>query len=218
FGVSIFVDAEESWIQDPLDELVHEYMAIFNKEKPIIYNTFQMYRQDRLQFLKESFEKAKEKNYILGAKIVRGAYMEKERKRAIENSYPSPIQIDKESTDADFDSAIDFVLKYSDQISMVNASHNWKSNHLQVDLIHHRKIPIDHPHINFCQLMGMSDNLTFNLANLGFNVAKYVPYGPVKDVIPYLIRRAQENSSVSGDMSRELKLLNSEMRRRGLIS
>ncbi|MEO6191092.1 MAG: proline dehydrogenase family protein, partial [Saprospiraceae bacterium] len=132
FGVSIFVDAEESWIQDPLDELVHEYMAIFNKEKPIIYNTFQMYRQDRLQFLKESFEKAKEKNYILGAKIVRGAYMEKERKRAIENSYPSPIQLDRESTDADFDSAIDFVLKYSDQISMVNASHNWKSNHLQV--------------------------------------------------------------------------------------
>ncbi len=218
FGVSIFVDAEESWIQDPMDELVDECMARFNKEKPIIYNTFQMYRHDRLEFLKKSFEKAKVGNYILGAKIVRGAYMEKERKRAEELLYQSPIQFNKEATDKDFNEAIEFVLQYPDQISMVNASHNWISNELQVDIIKRKNIAIDHPHINFCQLLGMSDNLTFNLAVKGYNVAKYVPYGPVKDVLPYLIRRAQENSSVAGDMSRELKLLTQEMIRRGLIA
>ncbi|MEP7195580.1 MAG: proline dehydrogenase family protein [Saprospiraceae bacterium] len=218
FGVSIFVDAEESWIQDPLDELVDESMAIYNKEKPIVYNTFQMYRHDRLEYLKASYEKAKSNNYILGAKVVRGAYMEKERKRAAEKGYDSPIQKDKVATDSDYNSALRFLLQFPDSISIVNASHNWESNALQIDLMKEKNIPIDHPNVNFCQLLGMSDNITFNLANLGFNVAKYVPYGPVKDVIPYLIRRAQENSSLTGDMSRELSLLNKEMQRRGLIS
>ncbi|NOT37097.1 MAG: proline dehydrogenase [Saprospiraceae bacterium] len=218
FKVGIFVDAEESWIQQPMDDLVEECMQLFNKETPIVYNTYQMYRHDRLDVLKSSYEKAKAGNYILGAKIVRGAYMEKERKRALEMQYESPIQISKEATDKDYDEAIDFTLQYTDQISMVNASHNWKSNELQVDLIKRRNIPYDHPHVNFCQLLGMSDNLTFNLATQGYNVAKYVPYGPVKDVLPYLIRRAQENSSVSGDMSRELQLLHREMVRRGLLS
>lgn len=218
FGVGIFVDAEESWIQDPMDELVDECMMRFNKEKAIIYNTFQMYRKDRLDFLKMSYDKAKEGNYILGAKIVRGAYIEKEAKRAEELQYVNPIQESKAATDIDFDQAIDFTLQDIQQISMVNASHNWKSNERQVELIKRKNIPHDHPHVNFCQLLGMSDNLTFNLAAQGYNVAKYVPYGPVKDVLPYLIRRAQENSSVAGDMSRELKLLNTEMKRRGLIS
>ncbi len=218
FGVSIFVDAEESWIQDPLDELVNEYMAIYNKEKPILYNTFQMYRHDRLDFLKKSFEMAQAGNYILGAKVVRGAYMDKERKRAIDKGYPSPIQKDKESTDKDFNDSIRFLMDHHEHISMVNASHNWESNALQVELIQQKNIAKDHPYVNFCQLLGMSDNLTFNLANMGFNVAKYVPYGPVVDVIPYLIRRAKENASVTGDMGRELSLLNIEMKRRGLIS
>lgn len=218
FGVSIFVDAEESWIQDPVDELVDECMSRFNRSKPIVYNTFQMYRHDRLEFLKKSFQKAKEGNYILGAKIVRGAYMEKERKRAETINYSSPIQPSKAETDQDFNKAIEFVLQYPDLISMVNSSHNWESNELQVDIMSRNNIPIDHPHVNFCQLLGMSDNLTFNLAAKGYQVAKYVPYGPVKEVLPYLIRRAQENSSIAGDMSRELKLLTQEMKRRGLIS
>ncbi len=218
FGVSIFVDAEESWIQDPLDKLVMEFMAVYNREKPILYNTYQLYRHDRLQYLKDCIEMSSSGNYILGAKIVRGAYMEKERKRAEEMNYQSPIQTSKESTDRDYNKAVEILLGDTEKISMVNACHNAYSNEYQVDLMQRRNIPIDHPHVNFCQLLGMSDNITFNLAHLGFNVAKYVPYGPVKDVIPYLIRRAQENSSVTGDMSRELKLLNTEMRRRGLIA
>lgn len=218
FGVSIFVDAEESWIQDPLDQLVNEYMALFNREKPIIYNTFQMYRNDRLSFLQQSYEMARQGNYIFGAKLVRGAYMEKERQRAADKGYPSPIHVNKESTDKDYDEAVRFTLDHIEDISMVNASHNWESNALQVELVERKGISKDHPFVNFCQLLGMSDNLTFNLAHRGYHVAKYVPYGPVREVIPYLIRRAEENSSVTGDMGRELKLLHQEMKRRGLIS
>lgn len=216
-GVSIFVDAEESWIQDPIDQLVMKYMAIYNKEKPIIYNTYQLYRKDRLEFLKDNFITAKENNFILGVKIVRGAYMEKERLRAQEKGYSDPIQPDKSSTDRDYNNALRFCIENSELISLCNSSHNWESNQLQVDLMAQKQIPRDHPHMNFCQLYGMSDNLTFNLSSQGYNVAKYVPYGPIRDVTPYLTRRAQENTSVTGDMSRELNLLTREMKRRGLL-
>ncbi|MBK8641233.1 MAG: proline dehydrogenase family protein [Saprospiraceae bacterium] len=216
-GVSIFVDAEESWIQDPIDQLVLKYMAIYNKEKPILYNTYQLYRKDRLNYLKDNLKLAKENNFILGVKIVRGAYMEKERKRAEDKGYPDPIQPDKSSTDGDYNDALRFCIDNIDQISLCNSSHNWESNLLQVDLMTQNQISRDHPHMNFCQLYGMSDNITFNLSAQGYNVAKYVPYGPIREVTPYLTRRAQENTSVTGDMSRELNLLTKEMKRRGLL-
>ena len=216
-GVGIFIDAEESWIQKPIDELVEKYMPIFNKEKAILYNTYQMYRKGTLQYLKECHAQASEKGFILGAKIVRGAYMEKERKRAIEKNIEDPIQENKEATDNQYNEAVKFCLQNIDKICLCNASHNWKSTELQIQYMEEYKISKDNPNANFCQLMGMSDNLTFNLANSGYIVAKYVPYGPVKDVIPYLTRRAQENSSITGDMSRELGLLHTEMKRRGLI-
>lgn len=215
-GVSIFIDAEESWIQDPIDELVNKYMPVYNKEKAILYNTYQMYRKGSLDYLKSNFDKARSENYILGAKVVRGAYMEKERNRAKEKNYEDPIMPDKKATDDQYDDAIRFCIEFPDQISLCNSSHNWKSNLLQTELMKARNIPKDHPNMNFCQLLGMSDNLTFNLAAHGYIVAKYVPYGPIKDVVPYLIRRAEENTSITGDMSRELKLLDNEMKRRGL--
>ncbi|MBK9729222.1 MAG: proline dehydrogenase family protein [Saprospiraceae bacterium] len=215
-GVGIFIDAEESWIQNPIDHLVDKYMPVYNKEKPILYNTYQMYRTGRLEYLKNSFDKARSENYILGAKIVRGAYMEKERNRAKEKGYPDPIQIDKLSTDNQYDDSIRFCVQFPELISLCNSSHNWSSCLLQVELMKKHNIPNDHPNLNFCQLLGMSDNITFNLASQGYYVAKYVPYGPIRDVVPYLVRRAQENSSITGDMSRELKLLDTEMKRRGL--
>ncbi len=215
-GVSLFVDAEESWIQDPIDQLVDKYMPAYNKEKPIIYNTYQMYRKGRLEYLKNSFEEARSKNFILGAKIVRGAYMEKERNRAHEKGMEDPILPDKVSTDLQYDDSIRFCVQFPDQISICNSSHNVASTELQVELMKKHGLPNDHPHLNFCQLLGMSDNLTFNLAEQGYCVAKYVPYGPVSEVVPYLMRRAKENTSITGDMSRELKLLHKEMERRGL--
>lgn len=215
-GVSIFIDAEESWIQDPIDELVNKYMPVYNKEKAILYNTYQMYRKGCLKYMQEQFEKARAGNYIFGTKVVRGAYMEKERARAKEKSYEDPILESKEATDEQYDQAISFCVQFPEQLSLCNSSHNWKSNLLQTELMKKYNIPNDHPNMNFCQLLGMSDNLTFNLAAHGYIVAKYVPYGPIKDVVPYLIRRAQENTSITGDMSRELKLLDVEMKRRGL--
>lgn len=215
-GVSVFIDAEESWIQDPIDELVNKYMPVYNKEKPILYNTYQMYRKGCLEYLQSNFEKAKAGNYIFGAKVVRGAYLEKERNRAKEKGYEDPILPNKDATDEQYDQTIRFCVQFPEQMSLCNSSHNWKSNLLQTQLMKQHNIPNDHPNMNFCQLLGMSDNLTFNLAAQGYYVAKYVPYGPIKDVVPYLIRRAQENTSITGDMSRELKLLDEEMKRRGL--
>lgn len=215
-GVGIFIDAEESWIQDPIDQLVDKYMPVFNKEKPIIYNTFQLYRKGRLDYLKSSFEAARQGNYIFGAKIVRGAYMEKERKRAQDKGLEDPIMVDKMATDTQYNDAVRFCVQFPEQISLCNSTHNWNSCLLQTELMAQAGIPNDHPHLNFCQLLGMSDNITFNLAAKGYTVAKYVPYGPIKDVVPYLVRRAEENTSITGDMSRELKLLNQEMIRRGL--
>ena len=215
-GVGVFVDAEESWIQDPIDVLVDQMMALYNKEKVAVYNTYQLYRSDRLQFLKDSFAKAQEGNYLLGAKLVRGAYMDKERLRASENNYPSPINSTKEKTDELYNKALTFCVENYESIASCNASHNIYSNTLLAELIESKGIQKNHPHLNFCQLYGMSDIITFNLAKQGFNVAKYVPYGPVADVVPYLIRRAKENSSVTGEMSRELGLIDQEMKRRGV--
>jgi proline dehydrogenase len=215
-NVSVFIDAEESWIQQPIDDLANAMMEKYNKGRVIVYNTFQMYRKDRLSFLKFSFQLAKEKNYMLGAKLVRGAYMEKENQRAADGNYESPIHSTKEFTDQSFNDGIAFCLDHYEEMNSVNASHNVYSVSLQVKKMAEKAIPFNHPGLYFCQLMGMSDILTFNLANAGFNVGKYVVYGQIKEVIPYLIRRAEENSSVTGDMSRELSLVKAEMERRKL--
>ncbi|MBV6472914.1 MAG: hypothetical protein JPMHGGIA_01184 [Saprospiraceae bacterium] len=216
-GVSLFVDAEESWIQDPIDRLVDKYMPFYNKEKPIVYNTYQLYRKGRLEYLKNGYEKAEAEQFILGAKLVRGAYMEKERQRAKEKGYEDPILPNKEATDRQYDDCVRFCVEHCDRVSLVNSTHNSASTKLQTELMAARNLPNDHPHLNFSQLLGMSDNLTFNLAHHGYCVAKYVPYGPVREVMPYLTRRATENTSITGDMSRELKLLHTEMVRRGLL-
>ncbi len=212
--VGVFIDAEESWIQDSIDELVEMLMEKFNGEEVIVYNTFQLYRHDRLAYLKASYKQAKAKNYKLGAKLVRGAYMEKERARADELNYPSPIHKNKAAVDQDYDEAIRFCVEHYEDIASCCASHNAVSNQLQAQLIHDQEIRKNHEHLNFCQLYGMSDYISFNLADKGYNVAKYVPYGPIKEVIPYLIRRAQENTSVTGEMSRELHFLSEELNRR----
>lgn len=214
-NVGVLIDAEETWIQDPVDALTILMMDTFNKTKAVVYNTLQLYRHDRLQFLKDSFEAAKERKFILGAKLVRGAYMEKERERAAEMGYPSPIQPDKESTDRDYNAAVEFCTEHLDQIALIVASHNEYSNLLTTQLLDKKGLPHNHPHVHFSQLYGMSDNITFNLAKAGCSVSKYLPFGPIKDVIPYLMRRAQENSSVAGQTGRELSLINKEMTRRG---
>lgn len=214
--IGLFIDAEESWIQDAVDELTFELMRKYNKQKAVVFATPQMYRHDRLAFSKRALEDAKQHNYILGLKPVRGAYMDKERKRAEEMNYPSPIQPDKNATDRDYDAVILFCLENMDRIAVCAATHNEKSSLLLASEMQKRNIPANHPHFYFSQLYGMSDQITYNLAKAGFNVTKYLPYGPVKDVIPYLIRRAQENKSVSGQMSRELNLIDKEIKRRGL--
>lgn len=215
-GVSVFIDAEEGWIQSTIDHLVNLMMKRYNREKAVVYNTFQMYRIDRLQFLFDSFNRAQQEGYILGAKLVRGAYMDKERSRAEESNYLSPIHPTKAATDDAYNTALRFCVDNYEKIASCNASHNAESNLLQAQLMDERHIPRDHPHLFFSQLYGMSDNLTFNLSQAGYNASKYVPYGPVREVVPYLIRRAQENSSVTGDMTREHQLVRTEMRRRGL--
>ena len=214
--VAVFIDAEESWIQDAIDQITEEMMATYNKEYVVIYNTFQLYRTDKLQYLKESHERALKGDYILGAKLVRGAYMNKERARAEEMNYPSPINPNKEATDTMYDAAVKYCVENYKTIASCNASHNEKSIRLQAEMIFEKGIERNHRHLNFCQLYGMSDHFSFNLAEQGFNVAKYVPYGTIDDVVPYLIRRAQENSSVSGEMGRELTMIQHEVKRRGL--
>lgn len=217
-NIGVLIDAEETWIQDPVDALVMLMMDVFNKEKAVIYNTVQLYRHDRLQFLKDSYTAAAERKFIFGIKLVRGAYMEKERNRAATMNYPSPIQPDKASCDRDFNAAVAFCIDHLDRVSVVVASHNEYSNLYTTQLLDEKGLSHDHPHVHFSQLFGMSDNITFNLAHAGFSVSKYLPFGPIKDVIPYLMRRAQENSSVSGQTSRELILINKELKRRKLQS
>jgi proline dehydrogenase len=212
--VGVLIDAEDSWIQDPVDALTLLMMDTFNKEKCIVYNTIQHYRWDRLQFLKDCYTAAKERKFILGAKLVRGAYMEKERKRAAEKGYPSPIQPDKESSDRDYNAGIEFCIEHLDRIALIVASHNEYSNLLAAQLLQKKELSLNHPHVHFSQLYGMSDNITFNLAHAGCSVSKYLPFGPIKDVIPYLMRRAQENTSVKGQTGRELTLIKKELERR----
>jgi proline dehydrogenase len=214
--VGVFVDAEESWLQDPIDNIVMDMMSKYNHDRVNVYNTYQLYRHDKLADLKTHHKIAIEGEFLFGAKLVRGAYMEKERERASENGYESPIQPDKASTDRDFDAGIDYCVRNYKNIASCCASHNVESNLKQAALIDELGLDKEHPHFNFCQLYGMSDYITFNIGKAGYNVAKYVPYGPIKDVIPYLIRRAQENSSVTGEMSRELSLIKSEIKRRGI--
>ena len=213
-NIGVLIDAEESWIQDPVDRLTIEMMEAFNKEKVIVYNTIQLYRHDRLHFLKLSHRIARQQGFMLGVKLVRGAYMEKERSRANEKGYASPIQPNKESTDRDYNEAVQYCINNLGQISVIVASHNEESNLLAARLLDEKGIPHNHSHIHFSQLYGMSDNITFNLAKEGFNVSKYLPFGPIRDVIPYLMRRAQENSSVSGQTGRELSLIKKELQRR----
>ncbi len=215
-GISVFVDAEESWIQDTIDHLVWLMMKRYNRQRVVVYNTFQMYRTNRLAFLIESFDRARREGFLLGAKLVRGAYMEKERQRAVQMGYPDPINPNKETVDDHYNTALRFCLDHIEHVALCNASHNAQSAQLQVERMAQKGIPPQHPHVLFSQLFGMSDNLTFNLAKAGFRVAKYVPYGQVFEVIPYLIRRAQENTSVTGDMGRELAFIEREHRRRKL--
>lgn len=215
-NVGVLIDAEETWIQDPVDALTILMMDIFNKKKAVIYNTLQLYRHDRLAFLKDSYQAAVERNFILGAKLVRGAYMEKERNRAAEMNYPSPIQPDKETCDKDYNAAVEFCIDHLDKIALIVASHNEYSNLYTTQALDKKGLAHNHPHVHFSQLYGMSDNITFNLAKSGCSVSKYLPFGPIKDVIPYLMRRAQENSSVSGQTGRELSLIKKEMQRRKL--
>jgi proline dehydrogenase len=213
-NVPVMIDAEESWIQDTIDMLALDMMRAYNKEKIIVYNTYQLYRHDKLASLKADFAAADAEGFILGAKLVRGAYMEKERKRAMANAYPSPIQPDKASADKDYDAALKFCVEHIEKLAIVAGTHNEDSCKLLATLLDDKKVPHNHPHVYCSQLLGMSDNLSFNLANAGYNVAKYVPYGPVKAVLPYLFRRAQENTAIAGQMSRELGLIIKERKRR----
>jgi proline dehydrogenase len=215
-NVKIFIDAEETWIQNPIDQMATEMMVKFNKNEAIVYNTIQLYRHDRLAYLKDSFNHAVANNYFLGIKLVRGAYMEKERARAAELNYTDPIQISKENTDNDYDHALRFCLENINRISICAGTHNEKSSITLAQMMLDNNIEINDKRIYFSQLYGMSDNLSYNMANAGYNVAKYLPYGPVKDVMPYLFRRAAENTSVKGQTGRELNLILKEKARRAL--
>lgn len=212
--VMVLIDAEETWIQAPVNDLVNTVMERYNKEFAYIYNTFQLYTTGALPYLKQSYEMATSKGYRLGAKLVRGAYMEKERKRAAEKGYTSPIQPDKPSTDKDYDEAVSFCLERLDNLSVFIGTHNEKSCLEAAKYMQEHNIAANTDKVWFSQLYGMSDNISFNLADSKYNVAKYLPYGPVKDVMPYLMRRAQENTSVAGQTSRELGLINTELKRR----
>ncbi len=214
--VPLMWDAEESWIQDPIDNLAIEMMRLYNREKAIVYNTYQLYRTDKLASLKADTFLAETDGFILGAKLVRGAYMEKERSRAAENGYPSPIHPDKAGTDADYNAALSFCIEHLQHVAMLAGTHNEESCMILAELIRKKQFPEDHPHVYFAQLLGMSDNISFNLAHAGYNVAKYVPYGPVKAVLPYLFRRAEENTAISGQMGRELAMIARERKRRGI--
>lgn len=214
--VPLFIDAEESWIQDAIDRIVVDMSRKYNKEKAIVYNTLQMYRHDRLSYLHQIVELASTENWYPGFKLVRGAYMEKERNRATEMGYPSPIQATKADTDSDFDKAVAFCIKRIDRVAVCAGTHNETSSSKLAALIEEKGLSKSDPRMYFAQLLGMSDHISFNLADKGYMVAKYVPYGPVKEVLPYLIRRAEENTSVAGQTSRELGLIKKEIQRRKL--
>lgn len=212
--VILMIDAEESWMQDAVDHLVNEMMEKYNKEKAYIWNTLQMYRTGRLEYMAQDLERAKSKNYFLGYKFVRGAYMEKERERAAEKNYPDPIQPTKEATDNNYNAAVDFVLENLDRVAAFFGTHNEKSTELAIDKMKTLGLAHDDERLHFGQLYGMSDNITYWLGENKYNACKYLPYGPVKDVVPYLTRRAQENTSVAGQTGRELSLIQKELERR----
>ncbi len=212
--VGVLIDAEETWIQDPVDAITMLMMDHYNKGRVVVYNTLQLYRHDRLAFLIDSYQASIERNFVLGTKLVRGAYMENERKRAADMGYPSPIQPDKESCDRDYDAAVNYCIQHIENIAVIVASHNEHSNALAAEMLHEKGLPHDHAHVHFSQLYGMSDHITFNLAKAGYSVSKYLPFGPIEDVVPYLLRRAQENSSVAGQTGRELSLIKKELQRR----
>lgn len=213
-GIGIFIDGEESWIQDVIDDIADAMMEKFNKDKAVVFNTYQMYRKDMLGNLKKAFQRAAMYQYYLGVKLVRGAYMEKERKRAEEKKYPDPIQPDKEATDQDYDQALLFCINNKQRITLVSGSHNEYSNYYLTVLMQKHSLAPQDTRVYFAQLYGMSDHISFNLAKVGYNVAKYVPYGPLEAVMPYLFRRAEENTSVAGQSSREFTLIKEELRRR----
>tara|TARA_R110001632_G_scaffold1883_4_gene8507 strand:+ start:59575 stop:60735 length:1161 start_codon:yes stop_codon:yes gene_type:complete len=215
YDVPILIDAEESWMQDAADNLVEELMEKYNTEKAIVFNTLQMYRHDRMQYLKELHQRAHQKDFHIGLKIVRGAYMEKERDRAEEKGYPSPICENKQATDDNYNQAINYMMEHK-KMALFAGTHNEESSYILMDLAKQHKIEPNDERLWFGQLYGMSDHISFNLAKEGYNTAKYVPFGPVRDVMPYLIRRAEENTSVSGQTSRELNLIKEERKRRKL--
>jgi proline dehydrogenase len=215
-NVALLIDAEESWMQDAADDLVEEMMRKYNKEKVIVFNTLQMYRWDRLDYLKALHEKAKAEGFYIGMKLVRGAYMEKEHERAKEKGYPTPICASKQATDDNYDAAVDYMMKHIDSMAIFAGTHNEDSSYKLMEMLKANNISISDQRIWFGQLYGMSDNISYNLAAHGYNVAKYLPFGPVRDVMPYLIRRAEENTSVAGQTSRELNLLKTERERRKL--
>ena len=212
--IEVLIDAEESWMQDAADDLVTQMMKKYNKEKPVVYNTLQMYRHDRMQYLKSQHQQALKEDYYLGFKLVRGAYMEKENARAEEKGYISPICKTKEATDINFNNGLEYMLDHLETMSLFAGTHNEESSYLLMQLMDEKGIKNTDERVWFGQLYGMSDHISYNLADKGYNVAKYMPFGPVKDVMPYLIRRAEENTSVAGQTGRELALLSKEKKRR----
>ncbi|MCB2408400.1 proline dehydrogenase family protein [Hymenobacter lucidus] len=216
YGVRVFVDAEESWFQDTIDALAYEMMAKYNRESAIVWNTYQLYRHDRLEAIKQAYAAAVKGNYFLGGKLVRGAYMEKEGRVATQRGYQNPINPTKGATDQLYDEALRYCVAQADRISICAGTHNEASSLLLTELMQQAGMRPSDPRIWFAQLYGMSDNLTYNLANAGYNTAKYVPYGPVESVMPYLLRRADENTAIAGQSSREFLLIQKEMARRKL--
>ncbi len=214
--VPVMFDAEESWIQNACDKLALDMMRMYNRDKAIVYNTYQLYRKDKLDSLQFDFSMAERDGFVLGAKLVRGAYMDKERDRASRLGYESPIHKDKEGTDMAFNDALAFSIENINSIAIICATHNEESCLVLTELMRKHKLEESHPHIYFAQLLGMSDNLSFNLSYTGYNVVKYVPYGPVKLVLPYLFRRAEENKAITGQMGRELSLIIREKKRRDI--
>jgi len=214
--VMLLIDAEESWMQDAADAIVTDMMRKYNQQKAIVFNTLQMYRWDRLAYLKQLHEQAKTEGFHIGMKLVRGAYMEKENARAAEKGIKSPICVSKEATDINYDAAVLYMVDHLEQMAIFAGTHNEESSYKLMQLLDEKGISKDDKRIFFGQLLGMSDNISFNLASNKYNVAKYLPFGPVRDVMPYLIRRAQENTSVAGQTSRELTLIKKEKERRRL--
>lgn len=212
--VPVFIDAEETWIQDTIDRIALRMMHKYNKDRAIVFNTLQMYRHDRLAYLESEIELARKGNYFYGVKLVRGAYMEKERERAKQKKYPSPIQPDKNACDIDFNKALELIVLNIDKVALCAGSHNEESAMVLIKLMKKYEISKNDKRIYFAQLLGMSDHISYNLSNESYNVAKYVPYGPIREVMPYLLRRADENTSVAGQTSRELALIMKERKRR----